>query len=288
MQKRVNPIGIAVLVFAVVLVTLTSIRLTGMSSKFPNPVGNALDRILSPVERVIWNIGDGIKDNFRAIFSFRVVEAENKDLEQEVERLKGDNLVLKQQVLAALRYRELDDGVFKSPSIQKYSKIGATIVNRNPSAWYQTISVNKGSNDGIKMDDPVIASNGLVGKVVSVSSENSDILLILDLECQVGALVRDNQGKAIFGVLKGSSQKGARTEVSGRLEMDFRLEDEVNRGDLVFSSGLGGVYPKDIPIGLVDSVKIDTNGLLKTAEIKPVVDLDSLEEVYIIAMPEAG
>jgi rod shape-determining protein MreC len=187
-----------------------------------------------------------------------------------------------------LRYQELDEGVFQSPTLQKFNKIGATIVNRNPTAWYQTVTVNKGSKHGVKVEDPVVANLGLVGKVVSVSDTTSDILLILDGEGQVGALVRNNKGKAIFGILRGTYRKGSRLNVSGGLEMDFRQEDEVNVGDLVFTSGLGGVYPKDIPIGVVNAVRLDSSGLLKTAAIEPIVKFDYLEEVYLVDIPEGS
>ncbi len=286
--KKINPMGIAVLVFAVILITLTAIRLTGLSSDFPNPVGNAMDRVLSPVERAICYIGDGVKDNVRTIFSFRTVKSENEELRKQVEQLKGDNLQLKQQVLAALRYQELDQGVFQSPTLQKFNKIGATVVNRNPSAWYQIVTVNKGSNHGVKIDDPAVANLGLVGKVVSVSSTTSDILLILDGEGQVGALVRDSNGKAIFGILRGTYKKESRLNIEGSLEMNFRQADEVNVGDLVFTSGLGGVYPKDIPIGVVAGVRLDSTGLLKTAAIDPIVNFDAIEEVYLVDMPEGS
>lgn len=287
MGKKINPMGIAVLVFAVILITITAIHLTGMGSEFPNPVGQALDRVLSPIEGAIWNVGEGIKNNARAIFSFRTVKAENEELRRQVENLTGDNLQLKQQVLAALRYQELE-GIFLSPTMQKYNKIGATIVNRNPVAWYQTITVNKGSSHGVKVNSPVATNLGLVGKVVSVSSVTSDVLLILDGEGQVGALIRDNQGKAIFGVASGTSERKERLKTSETLEMDFQLDDEVNEGDLVFTSGMGGVYPKDIPIGVIAEVKLNPNGLLKTAIIDPIVDFDSMEEVFVLTIPEGS
>ncbi|MCM1566542.1 MAG: rod shape-determining protein MreC [Dehalobacter sp.] len=287
MGKKINPMGIAVLVFAVLLITLTTIHLTGLGSQSPNPVGNAMQRVLSPIESAIWNLGDGIKDNFRAIFSFRTVKAENEELRKQVETLTGDNLQLKQQVLAALRYQELD-AVFQSPSLENYEKIGATIINRNPSAWYQTVTVNKGSDHGVKVDDPVVANLGLVGKVISVTPKTSDVLLLLDGEGQVGAFARGNKGEAIFGIVKGTYKKNTRLNSSGELEMNFRQDDEVNAGDLVYTSGLGEVYPKDIPIGVVTEIKIDAKGLLKVASIEPIVDFDSLEEVYVVSIPEGS
>ncbi|MEI5988483.1 rod shape-determining protein MreC [Dehalobacter restrictus] len=285
MGKKINPMGIAVLVFAVLLITLTTIHLTGLGSQSPNPVGNAMQRVLSPIESAIWNLGDGIKDNFRAIFSFRTVKAENEELRKQVETLTGDNLQLKQQVLAALRYQELD-AVFQSPSLESYEKIGATIINRNPSAWYQTVTVNKGSDHGVKVGNPVVANLGLVGKVISVTPKTSDVLLLLDGEGQVGAFARGNKGEAIFGIVKGTYKKNTRLNSSGELEMNFRQDDEVNAGDLVYTSGLGEVYPKDIPIGVVTEIKIDAKGLLKVAAIEPIVDFDSLEEVYVVSIPE--
>lgn len=287
MGKKINPMGIAVLVFAVLLITLTTIHLTGLGSQSPNPVGNAMQRVLSPIESAIWNLGDGIKDNFRAIFSFRTVKAENEELRKQVETLTGDNLQLKQQVLAALRYQELD-AVFQSPSLESYEKIGATIINRNPSAWYQTVTVNKGSDHGVKVDDPVVANLGLVGKVISVTPKTSDVLLLLDGEGQVGAFARGNKGEAIFGIVKGTYKKNTRLNSSGELEMNFRQDDEVNAGDLVYTSGLGEVYPKDISIGVVTEIKIDAKGLLKVASIEPIVDFDSLEEVYVVSIPEGS
>ncbi|RJE47075.1 MULTISPECIES: rod shape-determining protein MreC [unclassified Dehalobacter] len=287
MGKKINPMGIAVLVFAVLLTTLTTIHLTGLGSQSPNPVGNAMQRVLSPIESAIWNLGDGIKDNFQAIFSFRTVKAENEKLRKQVETLTGDNLQLKQQVLAALRYQELD-AVFQSPTLESYKKIGASIINRNPSAWYQTVTVNKGSDHGVKVDDSVVANLGLVGKVISVTPKTSDVLLLLDGEGQVGAFVRGNKGEAFFGIVKGTYKKNTRLNASGELEMNFRQDDEVNAGDLVYTSGLGEVYPKDIPIGVVTGIKIDSKGLLKVASIEPIVDFDSLEEVYIVSIPEGS
>lgn len=286
MGKKFNPMGIAVLVFAVLLITMTAIRLTGLGTQFPNPIGKAMDRILVPIESAIWNLGDGIKKNVRAIFSFRAVKAENEELRRQVEILTGDNLQLKQEVLAALRYEEFYRAVFNNPTLNNLNKIGASIINRNPSAWYQTVTINRGSNDGVKVNDPVIANLGLVGKVISVSPSSSDVLLILDGEGQVGALIRDSKGRAINGILRGTFRRSSRLISEGSLEMSFRREDEINIGDLVFTSGLGDVYPKGIPIGVVVSIKLDSSGLLKNAYIDPMVNFDSLEEVYVIMTSE--
>jgi rod shape-determining protein MreC len=284
--KRVTATGITVLVFFLVLGVLVSIRLTGLGNQFPNPIGGVLQRVLSPVEDAVLQLGNSIRKNTRVIWDFRAVEEENANLKKRVEQLTGDNIKLKEQVLAGMRYNELDQGMFRSPILEKFPKVGASIINRNPTSWYQTLTLNRGSQDGVEVNNPVIGEFGLVGKVVAVTSSTSEVLLITDTEGQVSALVRGSTGSPTFGIVQGTYKKTSRLEVEGNLQMLFRRDDNVNVEDLVLSSGLGGVYPKDIPIGKVGQIQLDSSGLLKTAYITPLVDFDSLEEVYIVKKAE--
>ncbi len=281
-RKRVTGTGIMVLVFFLVLGVLVSIRLTGLGSQFPNPIGGVLQRVLSPVEGVILRVGNSLKENTRVFWNFDEVQKENEELKTRVEQLTGDNLKLKEQVLAGLRYNELDSKMFRGPNVDKYQKIGASIINRNPNAWYQTITINRGIEDGVSVNDPVIVALGLVGKIVSVTPTTSEVLLITDSEGQVSALVRGSTGSPTFGIVEGTYKRTSRLEAEGNLQMLLRRDDNVNVGDLVLTSGLGGVYPKDIPIGKVEQIQLDGSGLLKTAYISPLVNFDSLEEVYIV------
>ena len=281
MGKRVNATGIAVVVFFLMLGVLVSIRLTGLGSHFPNPVGGVLKSALSQVEGVLLQLGNSIRNNTRAIWSFRAVEQENEALRKKVDQLTGDNIQLKEQVLAAMRYTALEKN-FNSSSLAKYSKVGATIINRNSNAWYQTLTLNRGSSDGVEVNNPIIAELGLVGKVISVTPKTSEVLLILDGEGQVSGVIRGADGSATFGIVMGTYKRGSRLEAEGNLQMAFKRDDNVNVGDLVLTAGVGGVYPKDIPIGKVKQIQLDSSGLLKTAYIEPLVDFDSLEEVYIV------
>lgn len=280
--RRVNLTGIVVFVFFLLLGVLISIRLTGMGSQFFNPIGAVLQQVLSPVEKTFLQLGNGIRDQFKVVWDFKGVKAENEALTQKVNQLTGDNLKLKEEVLAAMRYTELDQGQFRSPTLDKYEKVGASVIDRNQTTWYQTLTLNRGSNDGVQVNDPVIGSLGLVGKVVSVSSTTAQVLLILDGEGQVSGLVHGSSAEGIFGIVQGTYENSSRLTSKGNLQMIFRREDNVNVGDLVFTSGLGGVYPKGIPIGQIKEIKLDTSGLLKTAYINPLINFDSLEEAYIV------
>jgi rod shape-determining protein MreC len=277
-----NKTGITVLVFFLLLAVLVSMHLTELGKNFPNPVGETMQLVLSPVEKALLNFGSIVKKNTRALWSFYAVEQENSSLRQQVEQLTGDNLKLKEQVLAGIRFEELDQGIFRSPTLNRYTKVGASVVNRNPTAWYQTITVNRGSRDGVAVGDPVIAQLGLVGKVITIYAATAEILLIADSEAQVGALVRNDSGAATYGIVQGTYKHSSRLAAEGTFQMLFRREDNVNISDLVLTSGLGGVYPKDIPIGKIKQISLDSSGLLKTAYIEPLVDFDSLEEVFIV------
>ena len=283
MGKRVNVTGIAVLVFFLLLGVLISIRLTGLGTYFPNPVGGFLQSVLSPLEKPILQLGNGIRDNTTVIWNFRAVQLQNEALLKKVDQLTGDNLKLKEQVLAGMRFTELE-GQFRNPTIEKYKKVGASVINRNPTTWYRTLTLNRGSKDGVAANDPVIGALGLIGKVVSVSPTTSEVLLILDGEGQVSALVRGSAGNATFGIVQGTYKRGSRLTPEGNLQMLFRREDNVNPGDLVLTAGAGGVYPKDVPIGKIVEIQLDPTGLLKTAFIEPLVNFDTLEEAFIVKM----
>ena len=283
MGKR-NVTGIVVLVFFLLLGVLITMRYTGIGSSFPNPIGGVMRRVLSPIEGPILKAGNSIKENTRALWDFTEVARQNEELLKKVDQLTGDNLKLKSEILAGMRYNELDQGLFRSPTLEKYEKVGASVVNRNPTTWYRTLTLNRGSQDGVSANDPVIGDLGLVGKIVSVTPTTSEVLLILDGEGQVSALVRGSTGDGIFGIVQGDYKRGSRLSSEGNLQMLFRREDGINVGDLALTSGFGGVYPKDVPIGQVKEIQLDPSGLLKTAYIQPIVDFDSLEEAYIVKM----
>ena len=284
MAKKVNVTGIAVLVFFLLLSVLISIRLTGLGSHFLNPVGGFLQSVLSPIEKPILQLGNGIRDNTKVIWDFRKVQLQNEELLKKVDQLTGDNLKLKEQVLAGMRFTELDQGQFHNPTLDKYEKVGATVINRNPTAWSRTLTLNRGSKDGIVVNDPVIGALGLIGKVISVSSTTSEVLLILDGEGQVSALVRSSTGNGTFGIVQGTYKHTSRLTSEGNLQMLFKRDDNVNAGDLVLTAGVGGVYPQDVPIGKVIEIQLDPAGLLKTAFIQPLINFDTLEEAYIVKM----
>ncbi len=279
-RKRISFTLAAVIVFFVILLALVSIRFTGTGTDFPNPAGNLLREALAPLQGGVMSVTTGVRNSLASLWQFNQLSRQNQSLKTQVAELTRENNQLKQKILAGMRYEDMAKK-FDSPAIWNDPYVGATVVDRNPSNWYHTIVINRGAKDGVKVDDPVITNLGLVGKVIKVTDSTSEIILILDPEGQVSGVVRQSNGAGSFGIVVGDYKRGS-VATTGSLSMEVPKEDKVNPGDLVLTSGMGGVYPKDIPIGTVQQVTLDPSGLLKTATITPQVNFANLEEVFVV------
>jgi rod shape-determining protein MreC len=148
----------------------------------------------------------------------------------------------------------------------------ATVIAHDPSPFLQYVIINKGSDDGIRQGMPVVSDQGLVGRVVAITSNASRVQLITDSSTQVNVRIQPAETEA---VLTGS--------ITGDLVLDMIPQDAaIQPGDLVFTSGLGGNYPSDIMIGQVVSIRQQATALFQEAALQPVVDFARLEIVLVI------
>ncbi len=159
---------------------------------------------------------------------------------------------------------------------QKWQMIPANIIARDTENWFRSVTIDRGTVDGLKKDLVVINQDGLVGRVISVTRNTAEVLLILDREGAVGCLVQLTRTP---GIVEGLG-------TSGLLRMiDFPYDAEVKENQVVLTSGLGGVYPSGLRIGFITQVKLEPNGLMKQAIVKSFVDFNRLEEVLVLIKP---
>lgn len=156
--------------------------------------------------------------------------------------------------------------------------IAAEIIGQDPSPWHSSLSINRGSDDGVAKGDAVLVPEGVVGQVVEVASDYSKIMLVLDRNSSVDALVQRSRARAI---LKGGNDGGC------RLEYALRKQD-IQTGDAIITSGLDGVYPKGIGIGTVSRVTVKGSGVFQDIEVQPYVDFSKIEEVIIFLNSVSG
>jgi len=196
------------------------------------------------------------------------------DTEKENERLRRENRRLKSALdeveeirLSNRRLRDLLD--FKER--MKLPAIPAQIIAEDATSWFRTVMIDKGAADGVREEMPVVAAQGVVGRVIKISERQARVLLITDASSAVAALVQRNRTR---GVVRGQGD-------SMIMEFALRLQD-IAEGDRVVTSGTGGVFPKGLPLGTVRKVEKGDFGLFQSVEIAPLVDFGRLEEVMVL------
>jgi rod shape-determining protein MreC len=209
------------------------------------------------------------------------VYQENKKLHQMVMELTLENYKLKEKHLENSRLRALLE--FRSEL--RYQVIPAEVVAAEPNRPPGTGSVliNKGKEEGIKRNMPVLNLHGLVGKIEEVFPHRSTVQLMLDPNFRVSAL---DQRSRVFGVIKPQPGHGLLLKLD-----NVPAREDVRLGDEVVSAGLGGVFPVGIRIGVVTRVEEQTfrktspySGIFKEIEVKPSVDFNSLEEIFVLSI----
>lgn len=201
---------------------------------------------------------------------------ENRRLRVEIEELRNE---VQQNKPLEEENQELRV-LLKLKSASKYHLLAAQLLARDVNGWWQMARIDKGTEDGIKADLPVITPEGLVGQIVNVSRTASDILFLTSSKVKIAARLARSE---TFGIVSG---QGVSWKGNAACRMDYIMKGaEINQADEVISSGLGGVYPAGLVIGYVESVQIDPSGLFQYAEVIPAADFKSLDLVFIV-LPE--
>ncbi len=278
MNKRL----IILLVSIIILVALIGFSLSRSKLTWPEQfIKDTTGWVQTLVSRPVHYVA-GVIDNVKDL---QDTYQENKELKAKIEEYG----LLKAQVQGLQKdNEELQKIVDEYPSLNDSGYLKATIVSRDPSQWNELITINRGKNDGVEVDMAVITSAGLIGKVKSVSANTSTVQL----------LSSENPSNRISAYIQkdeNTKDKNKKTSVFGLIE-DYDKESknlimtweevpdglEVKKGQIVTTSGLGGVFPPDLAIGKVVKVESDEYGLAKKAYIEPSADFYDIEHVLVV------
>lgn len=264
MNKRPNSNlqGIAI---AVVSLGLLLLSLGG----YLNPVVNSVLEPFYGVEGWFYSRFQSISDFLNAPSDLARLRLENSQLREENAELQTQIIALQQQVAEVELLSALLDFARARP---ENSYQAAAIISRDPSPFLHYVIINRGSDDGIRRGMPIVAQQGLVGRVASVTATAARVELITDPGSSVSVQMQPSE---VDGVLSGS--------LTGDLSIDLLPQDApLQAGDLVLTSGIGGNYPANILVGQVNTVRQAATALFQTASVQPVVDFSRLEVVLII------
>lgn len=261
-------IGVAVVIVLCVLSALYS----GVTGN-PSPVTRIVSFVTTPVQRVATGISNFFSHGLSYFTDFDALQAENEELKRQIREMEQtvrdaglaleENAQLRQQAGQPERMREL-------------TTINAEVIARNPGDWATTLTLDKGSNHGVELGDLVTTVDGMAGYVSELYSNTCEITTVIDVEMQCGALITRTRETAIA---EGDYDLMA----DGNLRLSYLTEDtSVVIGDTVETSGRGGVFPKGVMIGTVESVLPESNGISYYAVIRPFVDVDTISSVSIV------
>lgn len=265
-MSRLNIILVVViLAVAVLLSTFGSGTMQKMQAGFLGLMAPFL-KTGSAVQEQIGGIGQGLK-------TLDQIEDENRKLTTENKELRATNQILRDieaennKLRVALEYR--NRSVFKL--------IPARIISRDASTWWNTIKINRGFEDGLKSDQPVLTDQGLVGKTTTIAKNEAIVLLITDENCRVAAKV---EGSREQGILNG--QRIQSSSSPGEMQMNFLSKSaDLQPGQKVYTAGVsGGVFPSGIMLGTVKSFK--ARPLDGQAIVEPAQDLSTVEDVFVV------
>lgn len=267
------------LVFLIIVVLLlVSVRMTG----FERPrlsQGEALFRnFLTPLQSGVMVIVQKTDNFMSQVLAFTKLQKENERLRKEVDRLTAENNLLVETRQENARLQKLLG--LENIIGNQFSLTAARVTARDLGSLRQTLTINKGAKDGIKKDMPVINEEGLVGRIINVTDSTSEVLLIIDREGAVGAMVQQTR---VPGVVEGLGPN------SDKLQMiHIAIDAPVSVNQVIITSGYGGKFPKGLRIGYVMEIIPEENGLMKRGVVHPFVDFDRLEEIMVITGVETN
>jgi rod shape-determining protein MreC len=228
---------------------------------------------VSPVIKVTAVVLGSVGQVWQDYIDLRTVRKENLQLRREAAIRERRVSQLEEQALETQRLQ----GLLAIRDASRADFLAARVVGRDTSNWFKTILIDRGSSVGIRRNLPVIAPDGLVGRVLEVTPTLSKVQLLTDPVSAAGGLV---QRTRVAGIVFGNLEAGLVVRYLPQLA-------DVAVGDEMITSGLGGVFPKGIPVGRVVAVERRSGALFQEATLQPKVDLSRLEEVLILLQPDA-
>lgn len=234
---------------------------------------NPLYMVAMPFEYGSSRIMSGVHSGVDIINTALRNRIEWEALENKIANLQAELIQYKEVQAENKRLRQLLD--FKSSHTQ-FDVVAAEVIGRDFGTWSNTLTVNRGLNDGIEKYMPVISPQGVVGFVSDVYPYSSRVQLMLDPRTSIGAVVQRSDSR-VTSVVRGNGNSPMEP-----LFVNIAREADVLDGDVLVTSGLGGIYPKGLLVGTVDSIHQDDNSFVKYAVVTPAADFSRLEEVLIL------
>lgn len=257
-----------VIVVAMVLVAFALMTVNIKRSAQPTFIETAVLWIVSPIQNLFTAVVDGVADTVNHYLLLVNTSQDNEHLRKRIDLLIKEKHALQEEVRRLSRVNELKD----YQNVHQLKSVVATVIGLDATQWSKTVFINKGTRDGIRENQAVVTTLGIVGHIVQAGHNTSKVILVVDSRSSVDALFENDRAS---GIVVGTGRDTC--------EMKYvPINAKVHAGDRVLSSGLGGIFPKGLRIGTVLEVQKATQGLFQEVSITPSANLKRLEEVLVL------
>lgn len=229
--------------------------------------------VFKPIAYSTQHLVDWLSSRLQLLYEARKIQEENISLSEQNQWLYQENALLREKLSS---YERLEKMVqFRESYL--YDMIDAQVIGREPDNWFHSVIIDRGTKDQVDIDMGVANHIGLIGKIIQTEQNASQVLLLLDQSCSVGAMIQRSRE---IGVIKGSTD-------GLYCFLEYIAHDaDVQVHDMVVTSGMGSSIPKGIQIGRVVAIKKEKHDLFQRILIKPEVDFNKLEEVFVVKQME--
>jgi len=230
--------------------------------------------IFSEAERAAAAVIDGVRGVWSGYFALQAARAENEELRRQLADLQ---VRLQEQRALALRSQQLQ-ALLDLRAQVSLPTAAATVISADPTPWFRSVTINKGTEDGLRPNMAVIAPDGLVGRIVGeVAPRAARVQLLIDRNAAAGAMIERSRASGVVAAAAGDPP----------LIMEYvSNQADVKVGDTVVSSGIDGIYPRGFVIGRVESA-VNSPGGARSIRVRPAVDFTALDEVLVVLLQAA-
>lgn len=274
-KKRLSKKIMIISVCAIVLIMLVIFTISLKDDRKLNPVEAFFKDTLLYTERVVTFPFRYVIDKVNEYSKLKDVKKENDLLETSIDRalaIETENIELRRQL------DKLKEELNIEYVLTDYEYLNATVISRNIGYWYNTITIDKGTYNGVETDMVVINGKGLIGRVIRTTTFTSDVRLITtsDTNNKISVIV-SNGTDTLYGLINSYDYDSNSLIVEG-----ISNTKSVNIGDYVYTSGLGGVFPSGVLIGQVSEITTDSYDLAKIIKVTPSLDFADINYVSVL------
>ena len=279
LKKKLKSKHIVLIIILVIVLFIAFFSYTLKTDRKLNKFESFMKDIITSGEKIIFypfNLVINKVDDYNELKDIR--KKYNKLLPEieRMESLETENIELRRELNA------MKDELNIEHNLSDYEYLNATVISRNINHWYNTITIDKGTYNGVKEDMVVVSSKGLIGRVVSTTTFTSDVRLITsnDTLNKISITISDGK-KKVNGLIKNYNYNLGYLEVEG-----ISNTEKVTEGEYVYTSGLGGIFPSGILIGTVKNITTDEYDLTKIIDVVPSADFNDINYVAILKRKE--